>query len=199
MMRLQSKKVGIMLKTQQLSDTRILNEINRMIFEGAEVLIILLGEKEEQENGSFPALFRKLAILQTSGERKKGKNSERKLDEPRSDPEESLFDLLVFIPCTGKQVSMLTETIPRDYNGLPLVVAPVLEKDPHPPFGDISLLLEIEGIYFVPFGPLTREKDEKKRTLSLFSRLDLLTESCIAALEGQCLKHSFWENNFFPG
>jgi len=190
----------MMLKIKQLSDTRILNEINRMIFEGAEVLIILLGENKEQETESFPALFHKLAISQTVTEKRKGQNSEKHLDKTGPGTEEEpFFDLLVFIPCTGTQLSILTEIIPRDYNGIPLVVAPLLEKDPHPPLSDISLLLEIQGIYFVPFGPLTGKKEGKTQTLSLFSRLDLLTESCIAALDGQSLKHSFWENNFFPG
>ncbi len=171
MMRLQGKKIGIMLEIKQLSDTRILNEINRIMFEGAEVLIVLTGGKKEEEAGNFPALFH-----------------------------ESLFDLLVFIPCAGEQLSLLKKTIPRDYNGLPLVVVPALEKELCPPLDDISTLMEVRGIYFVPFGPLARGDGEKKRkqTPSLFSRLDLLTESCIAALEGHSLKHSFWENNFFP-
>jgi hypothetical protein len=171
MMRLQSKKVGIMLEIKQLGDTRILNEINRIMFEGAEVLIVLMGGKKEQEAKSFPALFH-----------------------------ESLFDLLVFIPCTGRQLSLLKKAIPRDYSGLPLVIAPVLERDSRPPFEDISILLEIRGIYFIPFGPLPRKNEEKRKEQipALFSRLDLLTESCIAALEGHSLRHSFWENNFFP-
>jgi len=182
MLRLQSKKIGIMLKVKQLSDTRILNEINRMMFEGAEILIILLGEKNEHKTG-FPALFHQLAVSQTDYYNVEG----------------ILFDLLVFIPCTGKQLSILTETLPRSYNGLPLVIAPLLEKDPQPPFGDLSALLETRKVYFVPFGPLTHKIKGKKQAPSLFSRLDLLTEACIAALEGEHLKHSFWENNFFPG
>ncbi len=197
-MRLQSKKIGIMLKIKQLGDTRILNEINRIMFEGAEILIILLGEKKEHQTG-FPALFHKLTISQTMPVENSGQNSKKNLGEAHLSTEGILFDLLVFIPCTGEQLSILTETIPRDYNGLPLVIAPLLEKDPHPPFGDLSVLLETRGIYFVPFGPLTHKNKEKKQTPSLFSRMDLLTESCIAALEGQRLKHSFWENNFFPG
>lgn len=194
-MRLQSKKIGVMLKIKQLGDTRILNEIKRIMFEGAEILIILLGE---QQTG-FPALFHKLAISQTVTEENSGQNSKKNLAEAHLSTEGILFDLLVFIPCTGDQLSKLTETIPRGYNGLPLVIAPLLEKDPYPPLGDLSVLLETRGIYFVPFGPLTHTKKEKKQAPSLFSRLDLLTESCIAALEGERLKHSFWENNFFPG
>ncbi|NLX90339.1 MAG: hypothetical protein GXZ07_01895 [Firmicutes bacterium] len=195
MMRLQSKKIGIMLKIKQLGDTRILNEINRIMFEGAEVLIILLGEEKD----GFPAFIRKLTpirkITDNYGQDLKplGKFCPAR--------EGSLFDLLVFIPCTGKQLSLLAEMIPRDrdHNGLPLVIAPVLEKDTPPPFGDISALMDIRGIYFVPFGPLTRKGSGEKQAPALFYRLDLLTESCIAALEGHSLKHSFWENNFFPG
>lgn len=195
MMRLQSKKIGIMLKVKQLGDTRILNEINRIMFEGAEVLIILLGEEKD----SFPAFFRKLTSIRNITDNNKGQDLKKPLGKFRPAMESSLFDLLVFIPCTGKQLSLLAKIIPRDDNSLPLVIAPVLEKDSLPPFSDISVLMDIRGIYFVPFGPLTRKNAGEKEPPALFSRLDLLTESCIAALEGHSLKHSFWENNFFPG
>lgn len=194
MMRLQSKKIGIMLKVKQLGDTRILNEINRIMFEGAEVLIILLGEEKD----SFPAFFRKLTSIRNITDNY-GQDLKKPLGKFRPAMEGSLFDLLVFIPCTGKQLSLLAKIIPWDDNSLPLVIAPVLEKDSLPPFGDISVLMDIRGIYFVPFGPLTRKNPGEKEPPALFSRLDLLTESCIAALEGHSLKHSFWENNFFPG
>ena len=111
-MLLQSKKVGIMLKIKQLSNTRILNEINRIMFEGAEVLIILLGEKKEQETNSFSALFHKLSTFQTMTEVNKEQDIEMPLDKFRPDMEGFLFDLLVFIPCTGKQLSLLAEIIP---------------------------------------------------------------------------------------
>ena len=173
-MRLQSKKVGIMLGIKQLGDTQILGEINRIMFEGAEIFIVLIGERKKRETGnfSFPSLFH-----------------------------ESLLDLLVFIPNTEKQLRQLRETIPRDYSGLPLVIVPVLGERSHPSLDDISVLMEIKGIYFIPFGPLPREnrcKKKKEEIPTLFSRLDLLTESCIAALEGHNLRHSLWENNFFP-
>jgi hypothetical protein len=160
-MLLLSKKIGFITAIAQLGEKRILNEIEKIMLEGAEVFIIPLNPGLQKE--SFSGL--QITIL----------------------------DLLVFFPASERLLDLLDKITIEEYKKPALVLAPNFESK-QPPYSFISSLLEKNKIFFVPFGPVNKA-DSKP---ALYSRLDLLLETCIAALEGHQLQPYIWENNPFP-
>jgi len=199
---LQGKKIGFALTIKQLSDTKILREIEKIMLSGAELFIILLdpSEKKEGVKNKFQNIFRQihLEILK--------KREIREIKEvPTTTPDNipgnlnyPFLDLLVVIPNSERFLGFLEQITPEDHSSLPLVLVPTLENEPTPSLGYISSLMKKKGIFFVPFGPVDQKQERREKNTFLYSRLDLLTETCAAALEGHQLKPSTWENHFFP-
>ncbi|MGI5876864.1 MAG: hypothetical protein ACOX6X_08700 [Dethiobacteria bacterium] len=104
----------------------------------------------------------------------------------------STLDLLVFFPDSEQLIGFLAE-IAEEQKRPALVLAPNFESK-QPPYRFITSLLEKKRTYFVPFG-LVNKKEGKP---AIYSRLDLLLETCTAALEGHQLQPYIWENNPFP-
>ncbi|HHT46200.1 MAG TPA: hypothetical protein GX004_02755 [Firmicutes bacterium] len=186
---LRGKKIGFALTIGQLGDTRILKEIEKLMLQGAELLIILFPEeKKEEENikTRLKNIFQHLNIKKRDFD-----NKADRLDGP-------FLDLLVVIARSRRFLNILEKIVPENYGNLfPLVLVPAFEKELSVSLNSLSLLIKNKGIYFVPFGPVNYKKNKNIIT-SLCSRIDLLPETCAAALEGRHLKPTVWENHFFP-
>ncbi len=198
-MLLQGKKIGFALTIKQLSDTMILKEIEKIMLAGAELFIILLdpSEKKEGIKNKFQSIFRQihLEILKKRGIKEVSMTTPDNLPGSLNYP---FLDLLVVIPNSERFLGFLEQITPEDDTSLPLVLVPTLENEPTPSLGYISSLMKKKGIFFVPFGPVNQKQEKRERNTFLYSRLDLLTETCAAALEGHQLKPSTWESHSFP-
>ncbi|NMB42443.1 MAG: hypothetical protein GX996_11015 [Firmicutes bacterium] len=198
-MLLQGKKIGFALTIKQLSNTVILQEIEKLMLSGAELFIILLDppEKKEALKNKLQNILRQIRQELT---KKRGEinNSITVTENLNAGLNYPFLDLLVVIPDSERFLNFLEQATPEGDTGLPLVLVPTLKNEPAPSLGYISSLMKKKNIYFVPFGPVGQKPKKEEKNTYLCSRLDLLMETCSAALEGHQLKPSTWEGHFFP-
>ncbi|WP_199623324.1 dipicolinate synthase subunit B [Paenibacillus alkalitolerans] len=104
------------------------------------------------------------------------------------------LDVLVIAPCTGNTTSKLANAMTESpvlmaakaqmRNGRPLVLAISTNDGLGLNSFNIAKLLITKNIYFVPFG----QDAPSKKPNSLVARMDLVMETCEAALEGRQLQ-----------
>lgn len=102
-----------------------------------------------------------------------------------------LLDVMVIAPCTGNTTSKLANAITDSAvlmaakaqmrNCRPLVLAISTNDGLGLNAPNIAKLLNAKNIYFVPFG----QDNPQQKPNSLVARMDLLLETCEAALEGR--------------
>ncbi|MCA0754089.1 dipicolinate synthase subunit B [Paenibacillus sp. N4] len=105
-----------------------------------------------------------------------------------------LLDVLVIAPCTGNTTSRLANAITDSAvlmaakaqmrNGRPIVLAISTNDGLGLNAANIAKLLVAKHIYFVPFG----QDNPVQKPNSLVARMDLVLETCEAALQGQQLQ-----------
>lgn len=105
-----------------------------------------------------------------------------------------LLDVLVIAPCTGNTTSRLANAITDSAvlmaakaqmrNSRPLVLAISTNDGLGLNAANIAKLLVAKHIYFVPFG----QDNPIQKPNSLVARMDLVMESCEAALQGKQLQ-----------
>ncbi|GAC43185.1 dipicolinate synthase subunit B [Paenibacillus popilliae] len=101
-----------------------------------------------------------------------------------------LLDVLVIAPCTGNTTSKLANAMTDSpvlmaakaqlRNQRPLVLAISTNDGLGLNAANIAKLLVAKNIYFVPFG----QDNPVQKPNSLVARMDLVLETCLAALEG---------------
>ena len=199
-MLLQGKRIGFVLTMTQLGNTIILQEIEKIMFAGAELFIVLLDPQANR--GAILERFQGL-IRHCSPEMHRNKPSKKTA--PFTKPEQvsalegsPFLNLLIVVPDSESLLSFLEQFVAENRLGLPLVLVTALGNKPVLPWGQISALMKKEGIFFVPFGPIELRQGEKEKNALIFSRMDLLTETCAAALKGHQLEPSAWENLSLP-
>ncbi|WP_374019864.1 dipicolinate synthase subunit B [Paenibacillus thiaminolyticus] len=105
-----------------------------------------------------------------------------------------LLDVMVIAPCTGNTTSKLANAMTDSpvlmaakaqmRNQRPLVLAISTNDGLGLNAANIAKLLVAKNIYFVPFG----QDNPSQKPNSLVARMDLVPETCIAALEGRQLQ-----------
>lgn len=105
-----------------------------------------------------------------------------------------LLDVMVIAPCTGNTTSKLANAMTDSpvlmaakaqmRNQRPLVLAISTNDGLGLNAANIARLLVAKNIYFVPFG----QDNPVQKPNSLVARMDLVPETCIAALEGRQLQ-----------
>lgn len=105
---------------------------------------------------------------------------------------ENLDILIVFSPPEEMLKSLISRQLPA-FKEIPLVLClkPELNRQRYP-LKYLSHLLHQNGIFFVPFGPV-RQSQKGKESIILHSRIELLGETCIAALNNEQLEPAIWE------
>ena len=115
---------------------------------------------------------------------------------PQAEPlgPSKLLDVMLIAPCTGSTTSRLANAITDSAvlmaakatmrNLRPLVVAISTNDGLGLNAANIAKLLAAKNIYFVPFG---QDAPDKKPN-SLVARMDLLVDTCVAAMEGRQLQ-----------
>ncbi|MBU5673024.1 dipicolinate synthase subunit B [Paenibacillus brevis] len=104
------------------------------------------------------------------------------------------LDVLAIAPCTGTTTSKLANAVTDSpvlmaakatlRNGRPVVIAVSTNDGLGFNMANIARLIVAKHIYFVPFG---QDSPEKKPN-SLVARMELIPETCYAALEGRQLQ-----------
>jgi len=104
------------------------------------------------------------------------------------------LDVLVIAPCTGNTTSRLANAMTDSpvlmaakaqmRNGRPLVLAISTNDGLGLNAANIAKLLVAKNIYFVPFG----QDNPEAKPNSLVARMDLIMETCEAALQGRQLQ-----------
>jgi len=104
------------------------------------------------------------------------------------------LDVLVIAPCTGNTTSRLANAMTDSpvlmaakaqmRNGRPLVLAISTNDGLGLNAANIAKLLVAKNIYFVPFG----QDNPEAKPNSLVARMDLIMETCEAALQGKQLQ-----------
>lgn len=167
------KKIGIATAATQLGNAVVLKELEQLVSSGAELLIIIIAEKRQD---------------------KQERNNPLKKILTRLEPP----DLLVIVTGFPGLIDDLAQLSPGGCPGTPLVIMLLPSPGEKPAFTLLSSLIAKQGIFFVPFGPLSDNRDKGDESPLLCSRIDLLGETCAAALEG-CQLHPFtWDNHNFP-
>ncbi|MEB3102621.1 dipicolinate synthase subunit B [Ferviditalea candida] len=115
-----------------------------------------------------------------------------------------LLDILVIAPCTGNTTSKLANAMTETpvlmaakaqmRNQRPVVLAISTNDGLGLNAANIAKLLSAKHIYFVPFG---QDAPEKKPN-SLVAKMDLIMETCAAALEGRQLQPLIIERYKYP-
>lgn len=115
---------------------------------------------------------------------------------PQAEPlgPSKLLDVMLIAPCTGSTTSRLANAITDSAvlmaakatmrNLRPIVIAISTNDGLGLNAANIAKLLAAKNMYFVPFG---QDAPDKKPN-SLVARMDLLVETCEAALEGRQLQ-----------
>ncbi|WP_309122974.1 dipicolinate synthase subunit B [Paenibacillus sp.] len=105
-----------------------------------------------------------------------------------------LLDVMAIAPCTGNTTSKLANAMTESpvlmaakaqmRNGRPLVLAISTNDGLGLNSANIAKLLITKNIYFVPFG----QDNPQAKPNSLVARMDLIMETCEAALQGKQLQ-----------
>ncbi|WP_410769203.1 dipicolinate synthase subunit B [Fontibacillus sp. BL9] len=105
-----------------------------------------------------------------------------------------LLDVLAIAPCTGTTTSKLANAVTDSpvlmaakatlRNGRPVVIAVSTNDGLGFNMANIAKLLVAKHIYFVPFG----QDNPDNKPNSLVARMELVPETCYAALEGKQLQ-----------
>ena len=176
------KRIGIALSLSNLQNPAIAGVIKRLLLAGAEVCLVLLDPRQEH-------VHKKPAPVQ---------NLERAMHRHKT-TEGKMVDLWVIVPDSENLLVYLVQHVKKEKT-VPLVLLPVFRDNPNGTLRHLSLLMEHEQVYFVPFGVLLNGTREEQSTdvPSFFCRTDLLVETCGAALQGQRIEPAVWENCIFP-
>ncbi|MEW5919788.1 MAG: hypothetical protein AB1796_02310 [Bacillota bacterium] len=190
-MQFQGKKIGIATTVAQLVNTIVLKEMEQMITGGAELFIIILDADERGLKNPLKELLPQLRASTPYSPRSGGLAG----SSPTHCPP---LDLLVIISGFPGLLEHLVRLLPEEYPGTPLVLLLLPSPGEKPAFPQLSSLIEKKGVFFVPFGSLSSNRDKESGLPLLCSRIDLLGEACAAALEGCQLRPFVWDNHYFP-
>jgi dipicolinate synthase subunit B len=189
MSKLQGKTIGFGLSGSHCTFDETMPQIKRLVDAGARVVPIVTQTilTTDTRFGTSESWQRKL--VEITGEK-------LITSIPEAEPlgPSKLLDVMVIAPCTGSTTSRLANAITDSpvlmaakatmRNLRPVVIAISTNDGLGLNAANIAKLLAAKNIYFVPFG---QDAPEKKPN-SLVARMDLILETCEAALEGRQLQ-----------
>ncbi|MGZ0049700.1 dipicolinate synthase subunit B [Brevibacillus gelatini] len=189
MSKLQGKTIGFGLSGSHCTFEETMPQIKRMVDAGARVIPIVSHTVMTTDTRFGTSASWQQQLKDLTGE-------ELISTIPQAEPlgPSKLLDVMVIAPCTGSTTSRLANAITDSAvlmaakatmrNLRPLVIAISTNDGLGLNAANIAKLLAAKNIYFVPFG---QDAPDKKPN-SLVARMDLLLETCEAALEGRQLQ-----------
>ncbi|MDA5107320.1 dipicolinate synthase subunit B [Brevibacillus thermoruber] len=189
MSKLQGKTIGFGLSGSHCTFDETMPQIKRLVDAGARVVPIVTQTilTTDTRFGTSESWQRKLVEIT-------GETLITSIPEAEPLGPSKLLDVMVIAPCTGSTTSRLANAITDSpvlmaakatmRNLRPVVIAISTNDGLGLNAANIAKLLAAKNIYFVPFG---QDAPEKKPN-SLVARMDLILETCEAALEGRQLQ-----------
>lgn len=187
--KLQGKTIGFGLSGSHCTLEETMPQIQRFIDEGARVIPIV--------SHTIMTTDTKFGTSESWQQQIKDITGEELISTiPQAEPlgPSKLLDAMLIAPCTGSTTSRLANAITDSpvlmaakatmRNLRPVVIAISTNDGLGLNAANIAKLLAAKNIYFVPFG---QDAPEKKPN-SLVARMDLLIDTCVAALEGRQLQ-----------
>ncbi|MGI6096715.1 MAG: flavoprotein [Dethiobacteria bacterium] len=195
-MRLKNIQVGFALPVKHFNLETIYGQIAKLVKNGALVYPLLFTEEGDEFTAEFRNAVQRLKELT-------GQEPTAISDEEAGESD-TTFDLLVIAPCPKNIITRLVEAraTPKTKNKTllhlqserPIILALVANGDSEYLLANISQLMRAKSIFLVPLGPV--HTDQNKQVL--VTRMDLIFETCLKALEGQQLQPFFWEQHWLP-
>jgi dipicolinate synthase subunit B len=189
MSKLQGKTIGFGLTGSHCTFDETMPQIKRLVDAGARVVPIVTHTIMTTDTRFGTSESWQKQLVEITGER-------LITTIPEAEPlgPSKLFDVMVIAPCTGNTTSRLANAITDSpvlmaakatmRNLRPVVLAISTNDGLGLNAANIAKLLAAKNIYFVPFG---QDAPDKKPN-SLVARMDLIQETCEAALEGRQLQ-----------
>lgn len=189
MSKLQGKTIGFGLSGSHCTFDETMPQIKRLVDAGARVVPIVTQTilTTDTRFGTSESWQRKLVEIT-------GETLITSIPEAEPLGPSKLLDVMVIAPCTGSTTSRLANAITDSpvlmaakatmRNLRPVVIAISTNDGLGLNAANIAKLLAAKNIYFVPFG---QDAPENKPN-SLVARMDLILETCEAALEGRQLQ-----------
>ncbi|MGI6185603.1 dipicolinate synthase subunit B [Brevibacillus sedimenti] len=189
MSKLKGKTIGFGLSGSHCTLDETMPQIKRLVDAGARVIPIVSQTimTTDTRFGTSESWQRKLVEIT-------GESLIASIPEAEPLGPSMLLDVMVIAPCTGSTTSRLANAITDSpvlmaakatmRNLRPVVIAISTNDGLGLNAANIAKLLAAKNIYFVPFG---QDAPEKKPN-SLVARMDLILETCEAALEGRQLQ-----------
>lgn len=194
-MKLTGKVIGFGLTGSHCTISKVIPQIQKIVDEGANVIPII-SENIVTTNTRFgEASYWQKQIQEITG----NKVITTIVDAEPIGPQR-LLDLMVIAPATGNTISKLANAITDTSvlmaakanlrNLKPLVIAISTNDGLGMNSQNIGKLISAKNIFIVPFG----QDSPYKKSNSLVSKMDLIKETCEAALEYQQIQPLIIEN-----
>ncbi|MEW6770583.1 MAG: dipicolinate synthase subunit B [Bacillota bacterium] len=188
-MRLKGVKVGFALTGSFCTLKEVVEQVKKLIDEGAEVFPIVTREVATTDTRFGTAAYWKGLLKELTGH----EVIETIIDAEPIGPKK-LLDILVVAPCTGNTLAKLANAITDGpvlmaikaqlRNQRPVVLAIATNDALGMNARNLGVLLNAKNIYMVPFG----QDNPAGKPNSLVARMDLLTETIVHALQGKQLQ-----------
>ncbi len=184
-MSLEGKRIGFALTGSHCTHAEVLPQMKRLTQAGARVIPIVSHTVATVDSrfGTADSWLSKIKEI----------TSEPMISTiPEAEPigPKKLLDCLVIAPCTGNSLARLANALTdgpvlmaakaQMRNGRPVVLAISTNDALGLNAANLARLLPAKNIYFVPFG---QDAPDKKPN-SLVARMELIPETCEAAMEG---------------
>lgn len=183
------RTVGYALTGSHCTFDEVMPQIQRFVDEGANVIPIVTSTIMTTDTR-----FGTSAHWQTKLKEITGNEIISTIVEAEPLGPSKLIDVMVIAPCTGNTTSKLANAMTDSAvlmaakaqlrNQRPLVLAISTNDGLGLNMSNIAKLMNAKNIYFVPFG----QDNPQGKPNSLVARMDLLLESCEAALQGKQLQ-----------
>ncbi|GAB6988969.1 dipicolinate synthase subunit B [Paenibacillus pini] len=185
----QGKTVGYAITGSHCTIAEIMPQIKRFVEAGANVVPIVSGSVlvTDTRFGTSENWLKQLKDIT-------GNDIISSIVEAEPLGPSKLIDVMVIAPCTGNTTSKLANAMTDSpvlmaaksqmRNSRPLVLAISTNDGLGLNAANIAKLLVTKNIYFVPFG----QDNPEQKPNSLVAQMDLIPETCYAALEGAQLQ-----------
>jgi dipicolinate synthase subunit B len=199
-MSLEGKTIGFGLTGSHCTHDEVLPQIECLVALGANVIPIMSHTVATVDSRFGTAEDWKRKVREITG-----REAFTTIQETEPIGPSKMLDCYVVAPCTGNSLARLANALTDG----PVLMAAKAQMRNHRPVvlaistndalglnaANLAKLLAAKDIYFVPFGQDAPEKKPK----SCVSRMDLIPDTCLAAIEGTQLQPILVEKyRFFP-
>lgn len=185
-MSLEGVRVGFALTGSHCTMGIVLDQIDRLVKDGAEVTAIMSDSVQNTDTR-----FGSAAVLKEEIRRRTKNDLITTVTEAEPVGPKKLFDILIIAPCSGNTLAKLATGITDTpvlmaakahlRNGRPLVLGISTNDGLSINAKNLGLILNMKNIFLVPFG----QDNPKEKVNSLLAHMHLISETLEQALDGR--------------